>query len=99
MVYKMIGQVDYVSEPFSYNKNGDKKIIISLNGVNSKIKNRVEFIPFDFIGKLMDEAEGIKTGMFLEIDFEHRGRKWVEGDITRFYLNLEVISFKVVEYA
>jgi len=101
MRYFIEGQVNYISPPEAYNKQGEKKVVIAITQGNKEHPNRIEHIPFDFLGengiaKINEVMVGV--GDWVRIGFELRGRKYVPQDKSKplFYLNLEAITIEVV---
>lgn len=94
MIYKTSGQVNHITDPEVYCKEGKQKVIIVLTEPNSLVQNRVEYIPYDLLDEnmsLLDELD-ICVGDHIEIDFEQRGRKWNGKNGITFFHNNEIIT-------
>lgn len=97
-IIKVKGQVNHITKPYQYNKKGDMEMTVIITIPSFTSDSRIEYIPFDFMGMSMSMLSNIHVGDIVEIDFELRGRKWVnpEGDV-RFHYNNEAIDITIIE--
>ena len=98
-IFKIKGQVVDITQPHTYNKKGDAKITVDVNIPSFITEKRMECIPFDFMGDNMKLTSVISIGDYVEIDFELRGRKWINPetkDAVRHYNN-EASDIKVID--
>ena len=93
--------MNFIGKPKVFStKDGREKIEISLSIGNKQIDNRTEYIPFDVIGNNMSIINDLKiaVGDMIEVEFELRGRKWVNPSTSepKFYLSLECLKIIVI---
>ena len=97
-ILKVKGQVNHITQPHRYNKKGDTKMTVITTIPSFTSDSRLEYIPFDFMGMSMSMLSNVHVGDIVEIDFELRGRKWVnpEGEVSCHYNN-EAIDITIIE--
>ncbi len=98
-IFKIKGQVVDITKPHIYNKKGDVKITLDLNVPSFITSKRMESIPFDFMNDNMGLVAQVSVGDYVEVDFEMRGRKWINPETkeaVRHYNN-EAIKIEIID--
>ena len=89
------GTVHVIEETKTYGQNGFRKRLVVLEQPLGRFTN---YIPVDFIQDGCDTVDDMNVGDEVEVTYRLSGRKWQRdpSSETRFFLNAEAITFRVL---
>ena len=94
MSYLVTGTVHLLEDTKTYGSGGFCKRLMVLEKSSNGFTN---YVPLEFIKEDCDSANSLSPGDEVEVQFRLNGRKWQrdsDSDV-RYFLNAEVVSFKV----
>jgi len=92
------GTVHVIGDTQTFGQRGFRKRQVVLTQDDGKYTN---FIPVDFTRDTTDAADELDVGDVIDVDYRLTGRKWQrdEQSEVRYFVSLEVVSFKIREKA
>lgn len=92
MSKEVTGTVYLLEEAKEYGSNGFRKRLMVLMQNLGRHEN---YIPLEFIADQCEDADDLKEGMEVTVEYRLKGRKWTppEGD-DKYFLSAEVVRIK-----
>lgn len=85
-----VGDIQHITDKFSK---------LEVTGLEIRQDGKTNTLKFQGINQMAESMTGIQAGSTLQITFDIEGREWVKDGKVNIFMNLNVVSFKVVSQA